>query len=397
MAGSARVPAAFAPFLRGVLRGEAPAWPELDAPTLGRAMEALAWHGVAPLVHALLRGRSEFGVPEAVARALQDAYLATAARNAVWLRDRAEVGDCLAAGDVRAAVLKGGALIGTLYEDPALRPVGDLDVLVDDGDMARAADVLAALSFSRGLEEAEELHHHWTLVRPGPGTLHTMVELHRRVLASAPYDRLLPTARLLERSRRRPDGSRELCPTDALLHLCGHLVLQHPGQERLIWVADVDRLVRAAPAGGGFWASVVEEARRALLTRSVSETLVLAVHWFASPVPDDALRALGDRPAGEQAVYARLRARAPVGREGARVWTDMQGIRGRRARLAYGLAHAFPSTDYMREWYGLDHRWQVPIYYARRILRGALHVLSDPLRRERRTAQEPPEAWMVDV
>ena len=128
----------------------------------------------------------------------------------------------------------------------------------------------------------------------------------------------------------------------------------------------------------------------------MSNALALSAHWFGTAVPGHARERLGHPAREEAAAYERLRARAPIGREGARLWADVRGVPDLRERLRFALDYAFPPAAYMRSWYGLDRDWQIPIYYARRFLRGALHIVSDPLLRERRIVHEPPEAWMVD-
>jgi len=203
-------------------------------------------------------------------------------------------------------------------------------------------------------------------------------------------------------------------PTDMLLHLVGHLVLQHPREERLIWVADIDRLVRSVAssstgqvaddtrrggAGGSVLDAAVERAAQAGLAGALEAALRAARWWFATPVPAetlDALTSIAESPAARR-THAALRRRAPVGLEGARLLSDVRGLVGWRARLGFAARHALPPPDYMRAWYGVDRPAMLPIYYARRLARGLLHIAVERVapRGNKAAADEPPESWMI--
>jgi hypothetical protein len=302
-----------------------------------------------------------------------------------------------------------------------LRPLGDLDLLVADRDMPAAAAILTAMGYRQEREEAADLHHHWTFVRMVGRAASVTVELHRRAMASPPYDRLLATEQLVARATwlaptegRPPSRSRAVdassSPTrfqgggyavldrpDSLLHTAAHLVLQHPGEERLIWVADVDRLSRGEGGRSAFWSEVTARASAASLSRSVADSLRMSRLWFATPVPTEVLADLEAAvTAEEDAIYRRLRARAPVGREGARLLVDARGIGGLSGKLRYALAYAFPPAEYMRARHPASRGWMLPIYYGRRVARGAADILLELGAHGRGPAEEAPEERMID-
>ena len=402
-----RVPGAAVPFLRALLAGRPAQWLPLQEPRQRLLIQALRWHGVLPLLDQALRGGVAAGVPAAVRRAVRDGYLSGVAAGALLLPERDAVAAALRTAGVRAVWLKGAALAAWAYVDPALRPFGDLDVLVAESDLPAAAEALRGLGYRQAREEAPGLHHHWSFCRLARGTLPVTVEVHRRLLASPPYDRLLPAAAVLARAvpaaslgagpaAAARHGDAVLEPADALLHAAAHLVLQHPGAERLIWVADVERILAAVAHENGFWTTTVTRAREAQLSLALSAALRMAAFWFHTPVPDfvrDALREA--ESAAETRIYHRLRSRAPVGQEGARLWADVRGVRGARAKAAFALAHLFPSPDYMRARHRLDGNRALPVYYARRLVRGVGHILARISYPGRRADADPPEAWMI--
>jgi hypothetical protein len=385
------------PFLRDLLGGRAALWPGLADSETERLVNALDAHGAMPIAHEALRcGRAE-SVPLSFGSRLRDAHLATGAQNAVWLRERDRVVDALRGAGIEPLVLKGTALMDTVYDSIALRPVADIDLLVGADEVPPSMAALEKLGYEHASTDAEAYQHHAVMHGHGSGGMPVAVELHRRLFASPPYDRVLPTADLVHRAERA-GAVLTLAPVDCLLHLSGHLVLQHARCERLVWVADIDRLVRACGADNAFWDELLARAPECLLVRSLSDALGLGRLWFDTPVPPGVLAHLAELAPTEQeaAAYRRLRRRAPVGQEGARLLADVRGVPGLRAKLRFTAGHLFPPPDAMRAWYGFDHVWQLPVYYARRAVRGVAHIARRTLRSDTRVALDPPDSWMIE-
>jgi hypothetical protein len=90
-----------------------------------------------------------------------------------------EVLDAMAGARIRTVLLKGPAT-ARLYHDPALRPAGDVDLLVEPGQSGAAAEVLESLGFRDPLAKArshEREAHSVPFYRPG--ALPACVDLHR--------------------------------------------------------------------------------------------------------------------------------------------------------------------------------------------------------------------------
>jgi hypothetical protein len=129
---------------------ESPSIPRRDVLLEPSGWEALAGDAesarLSPLVHAFLEPQRH-DVPEAAMRQLD----ALALRHRVWHRERAaaliEILQALERISVKALVLKGGALAWMIYASPALRPMGDLDILVSRRDARPVQSLLARLGF----------------------------------------------------------------------------------------------------------------------------------------------------------------------------------------------------------------------------------------------------------
>jgi hypothetical protein len=148
-------------------------------------------------------------------------------------------------------VLKGPPLVRRLYGDPALRPIGDLDLLARPGDLQRVCSVLISLDYraAPGYDSPRDFHalRGYTLIyRRGDEPL---VELHWRPVSLASYQRASSPSDLWRRSIHTEIGgkrARLLDPEDELRYLCVHYAAEHRGK-RLIWLIDIARLLQSLP------------------------------------------------------------------------------------------------------------------------------------------------------
>ena len=170
-------------------------------------------------------------------------------RSATLLQNRSLLGELLATLDAMGAVgveaipVKGLVLTEMLYGNLALRPAGDIDVLVRPEDLPAARDALRGLGYAQEAVPAyEERHHPFhdpPYYREGPFR-QTAIELHHGL--AAPRQFRMDAASLWERSVTtelfgRP--IRVLGPEDTLLHLAIH---RARAPLRLRWIVDIAEL-----------------------------------------------------------------------------------------------------------------------------------------------------------
>jgi hypothetical protein len=104
-------------------------------------------HGMGPLAYRYLRA-AQAPVPPDVMTALIGSYLRHRRDNGVRSRVLGDVVQALDAAGIAVLVVKGGALAHLLYPDPALRPMSDLDLLVDQAHLVKAGSILQELGMS---------------------------------------------------------------------------------------------------------------------------------------------------------------------------------------------------------------------------------------------------------
>ena len=208
------------------------AWSELPA-------EAES-HGLAPLVYRHAK-RARIRIPESCATALR--ALTLRHRCAIQIRTRvlhtllAE----LQTARIQPLVLKGAALAHLIYPTPGLRPMADLDLLVEPGDADRAQAVLRKLGFSAPSAHSAYMrnHHHLPSACMDVEGLRVSVEIHRDAL-SGDAPGALTTRTLAELPQEFDLGgvpALTLNHADMLHHLCRHTF--EPGRRtKLIGAVD---------------------------------------------------------------------------------------------------------------------------------------------------------------
>jgi hypothetical protein len=195
-------------------------------------------------------------------------------------------------------LLKGAALGVAAYPAFRDRPMGDVDLLLPEGQLQHAFSLLRASGWVPEAPAAHhgfyEGHHHLTPLQD-PRYPDAVLELHRHLLqAWSPF--VVPLETLWAGARPcRWHGAEVYVPSmdQLLLHLCVHFMWLHTA-ERGAWRTFSD--VHALAARGPDWAAFCAAARSARAVTCCYWTLRLAAQYAAVPVPGDVLDEL--RPPG---------------------------------------------------------------------------------------------------
>ena len=262
----------------------------------GYVLEAAERHSVAPLLHHALSEVSTT-VSDAVPKDVRDDLAAleriSSARSERLFALVREVAREFARADVAVLALKEVQLAAAVYADPALRPMGDLDLLIHREDYRRAANLLERLGFEP--HPVEELQY---AGRYGMGhNFHraaddAWVDLQWNV-AQREWDAYgegtftYDPSGMWERSAAVSAHGLEIrapSPEDMLFHLCLHL--EGHAYTELILFSDIAHLL--AVAGDSInWSEVVACARSYGAESSVYYAfLVTSLLLRVSPPPD---------------------------------------------------------------------------------------------------------------
>jgi hypothetical protein len=250
-----------------------------------------------PLAHAVLRSAA---VSRSVNTAVAADYYAAARRYVARAERLREALSALRDAVVPVVVLKGMALAEPLYGNPALRPMEDIDLLIAAADVERAHAALRALGYRTPPSFADDLAHRAASMfdRPDPsGGPPARLDVHWSLVdgKSSPvaarwgagvWQRTAPAA-------LGADRVTVLGPTDALLHACVHLTVNH-GLLGLLWRLDI-ALMAHRWSGDVDWERVVTAAADARLGGIVFAALRCVDATLGPVIPPAVLAALRPR------------------------------------------------------------------------------------------------------
>ena len=296
--------------------------------------------------------------------AFDSAALLATARALETDRVTAEVVTRFAEADIDAILIKGPTLAKWLYDDGAVRPYVDSDLVVPPDRFDLAADALAGLGFRLDpLTPAELPDHgipHAETFRREDGAA---VDLHRAPSGAS----VAPSTawRVLAGHTERMDvgGITVRVPT---LPVRALICAFHAAQHGPAVPKPLEDLRRAIVRPEPLWREAVEIATRL----GGIPSLVLGLRLIPAGADLADRLALPSAQLVEAAVATDSRARLALG------FDSLARQRGPTAKAAMVLREAFPSPEFMRWWSPLARRGPVGLAaaYARRLVWLASHA-----------------------
>ena len=293
-----------------------------------------------------------------------DVVAAYEAVAAVRTRELRRVLDAFAAAGLQAVVIKGAHLGHVLYASSALRPHGDVDLVVAADEIDAVPGVVKPLGYERlpHVRGRVILGQHHFRRTDHLGVPHAL-DVHWRIAAPLVFRDVLTAGVLRTRAVPiAPLGPHGCGPSlsDALAIACVHLAAHHRRDALLLWLHEIAMLA----------AELDERGREVFLRYAVEARITVVCGWAlqrASECFEDAavtrlrdeLRQNQDRfePSAEL-----LTAAGPLHE----LLVDLRSA-GWRERAMLLVEHLWPDAEYMR---GTSGTW-LPFAYARRALRGA--------------------------
>lgn len=209
------------------------------------------WHRLLPLVSShLTKPEISKHIPEITVGKMRRYGYASLARNMLLQNELSRITGLFNEQGIKIIVLKGAALLGTIYENIALRPMNDIDVLVRTDDLFRAEAIALQQGYNsaRGtvyIEREENLRHL-------PNLVHTekqiMLEIHRHITdVDGPFSNISLDDIW---SRARPlsiqgTPALTLSSEDHLIHLATNFLLdrRYSSQHSLGQLCDISELI----------------------------------------------------------------------------------------------------------------------------------------------------------
>jgi hypothetical protein len=240
--------------------------------------------------HNLKDFQSRGEVPDEVLDPLKRGYYQTASSNLLKLNAATKIFKALQQEDILAIPLKGIALVETLYKNPAIRPMTDIDLLVKTDDFQRIKDVLESIgyrltdSYRGSYNFADEKNR-------------VLLDLHSKFLRYEILFRIDDAEiykRLCNINFNDQVLIRVLCPEHQLVHIALHLAPGLYSDLNIINLLDL-YLMLSNREHSIDWEYLVDFAERSGISSYMYAPLMLCSELFNVSIPQFVLPSLGCR------------------------------------------------------------------------------------------------------
>ena len=252
-------------------------------------------HRIASIVfhHVKKTGFDGFA-PAKIMKKMEGIYNATAYRNFLIRSELIKVLKVFRDEGIKVLLLKGLALIETIYKNVAFRPMSDIDLLVNKEDIYGVRRCMQELGFSQNLkwEGIQSVDDHHLTFYPLKGQS-APIEVHWNIGMSSDFFPFQDES-MVESARVINIGGIEtliLSPEDSLVHLCFHLAYHHHCALGLMGLCDISEMINRNK-GNLDWGSVVNRAKKYKMGPHVHMALSLVKRIGGTDIPNEVLSRL---------------------------------------------------------------------------------------------------------
>lgn len=259
-------------------------------------------HGLAPLLYSHLhRIDHNHRIPQPIMDQLHNIYYSNLARNLLAYDELNLVLKSFEEEEIPVVALKGIVLADLVYKNVALRPMADVDLLVQKSNMPEVLKTLFKLGFKRLLQEKEvtlENRNEVDLVKRQKNAKHfpgLIISIHRDLNAPIRFEGTTKIDAQQMMSRARPakiaySNILVMTPEDQILHVIYHATFQHPFIG-LLQLCDVAELIKLKENELD-WKSLVKRAKNGRIATTTYYFLSSSKKLLEAPIPNWVLQAL---------------------------------------------------------------------------------------------------------
>lgn len=370
--------------------------PPVDAIPWPEVLRLLEPGSLGPVVYRLLQGDWS-SLPRQARHELEQMYYRSAEANTRCFFQLEHLGSNLHRLGKPAILLKGAALVSSLYTSIAPRAIGDIDLLVKSEDIPAYRQALTALGYS----PVEVEHHHGSVLMDFnqeqflPLAPHReMVELHWHLLDAPYYMRKVSMAWFWENTLQQEIAGHSyhvLNPEANLVYLPAHLALHHQFA-RLHNLFDLALLIQQHNSHLD-WLKIVQSAWSFELLNALRGTLErLSQTWPDLPVAEPLRLISSIKPSPEDDRLFRLYL-SPDRNNSLDFYTALSSLPDLRSKVRYVWVRLFPQKEYMIRRYRVKAGWQLPYWYIFRLFQGVfrfLRKLPEARKIARGSSKKPP-------
>ncbi len=275
-----------------------PSWPEVISASQNEGLSFLLYRSAI---------KKNIVIPFPIKQSLKQGYIYNWGRN---IRILEELAALLRAFGRLVIVLKGAALLSSVYEDFGLRMLGDVDILVKPEDVPRIDNILSQLGYqSDHKQDAYYVTNYLNSLvyakNGSPLLLHLHWHLINNALPNYIYAEKINMDKLWKEAiplKIRESDALCLAPHHQLLHLSEH-AMKH-SYHTLIHVWDIHQVINHEKLD---WERVCTESGEFQLEGPLFYSLWLSKEYFGTCVPQRILAFLSPRHKGAgEKIFSRL-------------------------------------------------------------------------------------------
>lgn len=247
-------------------------------------------HRMIPLLQVVLSGTMQEFVPPIALKMMHDHTCFSIQRNQTLIRELMGILALFESHEILAVPHKGPVLSESLYQNPALRDSGDLDLLIRKRDVRHAMDLLVDRGYTLPRSDASEttrefifqFKHSYNLIRQSDLIC---LDLHWKFTDKhIPFDLSLGDMR----DCLTPvafAGRTVLSPSPEIMLnlLCVHGSKHFNPWERLLWICDLARLFKVYNCID--WGQTIEFAEKYGIKRVLAVGVLLAGQLLKAEIP----------------------------------------------------------------------------------------------------------------
>lgn len=264
-------------------------------------LEKARGEGISPLVFLrlpkIIINRDD--IPRYVRKKLKEDYYLNAARNALVFEELRKAIETFRKAGLQVIVLKGAALAETVYGNPALRPMSDVDLLVKKEDLHQVDELLKKLDYSpadRSVDDVDFTSTYLTTLdyrNPAKNSPSFHIHWHfvNSTIPNESYINHIKMEDIWRDSVKTNIADIEtwvMSPHHLIIHLSEHALRVTHSLSKLSYFCDIDRAINY------YWKSLdwdllVQATIRFNLNKMVYTTLYFSRYFIKAKVPEDVL------------------------------------------------------------------------------------------------------------
>ncbi len=235
-------------YFHTILRNELPILPKVSQNEWQNSIKSLKPHWILPYFYwKISRLPCHLHPPTLIFSKFRKAYLWSCSRSLQMEHQLQEILSAFSRKNIPVLVLKGPALGRIVYENPALRPSSDLDLLVKPNDVIEIRSLLINLGYKLQNKCFETFQYSQCEEVYNRGKHYRSVEIHWALCTNLKGLHEKDLSPFFSRALSVSTETTEfwtLDPVDSLIQVALHALEHHPFDMRINWCMDVSFLIQ---------------------------------------------------------------------------------------------------------------------------------------------------------